>query len=110
MKKLMLFGASLLFAAQLANAQSGTTPAQEQTNQIVVMVEDEKVEITMEELPEEVKNSFNQGEYAEWETGKIYKVVEKESQAVKHYEIEVVDAQGQTQSLKFLADGNLVQE
>ncbi|WPP50370.1 hypothetical protein [Catalinimonas niigatensis] len=76
---------------------------------VVVKVKDERKEIKYEELPEEVKNAFEESQYGEWEVSKVEEVeMEAEAQAEKKYELTITDG-SQSGILAFDESGKMVQ-
>ncbi len=109
MKKHILYlSTALFFGAYTVNAQ---TPLPNSTSIAVVEVQkEEKVEIQEEELPESVQMALNNGEYAAWDLNKAYKVIEKKSKEVKHYEVNLKNEAGEEKTLKFDPEGMPIEE
>ena len=87
------------FAIIGANAQ----PIQQDT--AIEFVQDQRKEVKFEELPEQVKQAFDESQYSEWEVSKAYEVPTEEG---TQYELTISDG-SQSGTLTFDEEGNMVQ-
>ncbi|MFW5726439.1 MAG: hypothetical protein ACOCW4_01095 [bacterium] len=87
------------FATIGANAQ----PVQQDT--AIEFVQDQRKEVKFEELPEPVKQAFEESQYSEWEVSKAYEVTTEEG---TQYELTISDG-SQSGTLTFDEEGNMVQ-
>lgn len=95
MKLLVIF---LMMAA--TNVQDGTPML---VDNVVVSEQDDKREISAQELPEAVVTAFQESEFSEWTVGKVYQV---DGAAETTYELHLVSGD---ESMVLIADtqGNL---
>jgi hypothetical protein len=70
----------------------------------IVIADDDRREIRYEELPEEVKTSFEDSQFNNWEVSKVYEV-EEESFTI--YEITISDGT-QSGTITYDKDGNML--
>jgi len=96
MKKLFFVSAAALLSVAAMSA-----PVLTQTPTQLVVVQDKKVEIKAEELPQAVKDKIA-AEYAEWTISKAYL-----HEATSQYEVDF-KKEAQTKTVKFDKDGNVV--
>ncbi|MEM9856423.1 MAG: hypothetical protein AAF843_03670 [Bacteroidota bacterium] len=75
----------------------------------VFLDQDTKTEIKAEELPEAVKLSVSESNYADWALDKVYKAVDSNTGA-DTYEIQVKNSDGQKIILVYDAEGKLLKE
>ena len=92
-KLLLLF--MLLFAYAYAHEQSSFVD------------QENKTEITKEQLPEAVATAMEQSDYASWTIGKIYEVAPQQEGGTKLYEIHV-SGDDKYLALTYDPEGNLL--
>ena len=92
----------LVFFLMMAttNVQDGTTML---IKDVVVSEQDNKREISAQELPEAVVTAFQESEYSEWTVGKVYQL---DGSAETTYELHLVSGD-ETMVLVADAQGNL---
>jgi hypothetical protein len=103
MKKLKLAIALLTSGAVVTQASNN------HNYQMSVAADEQKVEITMEELPEQVVTAFQESEFSNWTVEKIYQVTDETTQS-NYYQFNLkngeetknvkVDGQGQISELE----------
>ena len=100
MKKLFFSISLVLFSAVMVFAQETVkeTAVIEQGND----VQDEKVEIMTDELPEAVRTTLSTEEYKDWTIEKAYHI-----KTNNHYEVKLKKG-SESKSIKFDKDGNVV--
>jgi hypothetical protein len=100
MKKLFFSISLVLFSAVMVFAQETVkeTAVIEQGND----VQDEKVEIKADELPEAVRTTLSTEEYKDWTIEKAYHI-----KTNNHYEVKLKKG-SESKSIKFDKDGNVV--
>src|SRR5690606_10739580 len=100
MKKLFFSISLVLFSAVMVFAQETVkeTAVIEQGND----VQDEKVEIKTDELPEAVRTTLSTEEYKDWTIEKAYHI-----KTHNHYEVKLKKG-SESKSIKFDKDGNVV--
>ncbi len=76
-------------------------------NQSVVIPQENKTEITKDQLPEAVASAMEQSEYASWTVGKIYEVAPQAEGETKLYEIHV-SGEDKAIALTYDPEGNLL--
>ncbi|MEN7548337.1 hypothetical protein AAG747_10490 [Rapidithrix thailandica] len=75
---------------------------------ITVSVQDDKVEISKDELPEKVSTAFDASKYASLTLGKVYKVTKDSGEVV--YQFVLADADGNEVVAAYDAEGSEIEE
>lgn len=86
-----------------ASVGAQAAPEKLESSTAVVMNDDRK-EIKYEELPEEVRNSFEDSQFSNWEVSKVHEVKEVDS---TRYEITISDGT-QSGTIAYDEDGNMI--
>lgn len=102
MKKMILTSVVVLFFVAAVNAQ--VSSAEKEVATTTVSVDDEKVEIKFDELPQAVKTTWGTDAYKGWEVVKVWHNKTKDI-----YEIEAKNAT-ETKTLKFDKEGKEIKE
>ena len=76
-------------------------------NDYAIVDQDTKTEIKAEELPAAVKSAHTEGDYAEWNVVKTYKVADAKTGG-ENYEVQVENADGKKMNLTYNAAGELI--
>lgn len=99
---------SIIAVAALATFSFTTTYAQptpaDSQEALVIIADDDRREIKYEDLPEEVKVSFEDSQFSNWEISQVHEV---EEENVTVYEITIADGT-QTGTLTYDEDGNML--
>jgi hypothetical protein len=86
-------------------ASLGTTAQPIQPDTAIVVSQDEREEIKYDELPDVVKQSFEESQYSDWEVSKVYKVEVEEG---TQYELTISDG-SQAGTLAYDEQGNMIE-
>ncbi|MEK6478390.1 hypothetical protein WJR50_12680 [Catalinimonas sp. 4WD22] len=86
-----------------ASIGAQATPDKQETSTAVVLKDDRK-EIKYEELPEEVRTSFEDSQFSNWEVSKVHEVKEVDN---TRYEITISDGT-QSGTIAYDEDGNMI--
>lgn len=81
--------------------------AHDQSN-VILQDQENKTEITKEQLPETVATAMEQSDYASWTVGKIYEVAPQEEGETKLYEIHLTGEDDKAIALTYDPEGNLL--
>jgi len=100
MKKVMF---ALLALTVSASVVSASTIKSNDATSIVNVIEDEKVKISPEELPDAVKTALNSPDFTGWQINAAYKYTESGM-----YEVELKNG-AETTTVKFDQDGKQVE-
>ena len=102
MKKVFFAASALFLSITFVNAQSTATESST-TTAATTTVQQEKVKIKSEDLPDAVKKSLNSDEYRGWLINSAYLISDADkSKAI--YEVEVKNG-AETKTFKFDKDG-----
>jgi len=86
-----------------ASINTNATPVNQEAT--TVFVQDQRKEIKYEELPEAVKKTFEESQFAEWKVSKVEEVSTEEG---KQYTLTLSDG-AQEGTLTFDEEGNMVE-
>ena len=98
MKKVLFALLALVFSASVVSAATASN-----TKTSIVKVDDEKVKIKAEELPDAVKTALSAPDYTGWQIAAAYKYSES-----GNYEVELKNG-AETKTVKFDKDGKMIQ-
>jgi hypothetical protein len=96
MKKVLFALFAFVVSATMVSANTIATNAE------TVLVQDDKVKIQPEELPEAVKTALNSEDYVGWQISSAYKHADGET-----YEVELKN-DAETKTVKFDKEGNII--
>ncbi len=75
--------------------------------QSTIIVQENKTEITKEQLPQAVVSAMEQSDYASWTVGKMYEIAPQEEGGSKLYEIHIT-GEDKALALTYDPEGNLL--
>lgn len=112
MKLTKIFAAAfaIMFAAVIS---TNATPVDVKNDVELVNVDPTKTEITPSQLPEEVKESIMNGDYAQWNIEKAYKITytaEEGDEAEVEYEVHFANDEGGKEIEVYNEEGDVVEE
>lgn len=99
---------AIMFAAVVS---AGATTTQVQSaNGVILKIDPKKTEITPSELPVAVKDAIMNGDYAQWNIAKAYKITYSDDEDKVEYEVHFSNENEQKQIKVYDEEGELVED
>lgn len=108
--KIFVTAFAIMFAAVIS---TNATTIKAKNDVVTVSVDPTKTEITPSQLPAEVKDAIMNGDYAQWNIEKAYKITytpEEGDEAKVEYEVHFANDQGQKEIEVYDEEGEVIEE